>query len=265
MQAPCFFIDTHCHLDMDAYETDLPDILRSAEKHGIRSIITIGIDEKSSFVAASLAEQHPMVHACIGVHPHDAESVTEDTYVNLNTLAEDKSDVIVGYGEIGLDYAKNYSDPKIQKKIFREQLEIAKERELPVVIHDREAHTDTLEILRSAGPLPKGGVMHCFSGDMQLAGTIIDMGFHLSIPGVVTFKNGTTLQEVAATIPLETLLLETDGPFLSPEPWRGKRNVPAHLLYTALKVAQLRGISMEELAEQTSANAQQLFNYRVEE
>ena len=248
---------------MDAYEADLPDILQHAQEQGVQSIITIGIDEKSSFAAVALAEQHSIIQSCIGVHPHDAQSVTKDTYDNLKNLVADKHDVIVGYGEIGLDYAKNYSEPTIQKKIFREQLELARELELPVVIHDRDAHADTLKILRSAGPFPQGGVMHCFSGDMELARSVMDMGFHLSIPRVVTFKNGATLQEVAAAIPLEFLLLETDGPFLSPDPWRGKRNVPSNLLYTAFKVAQLREISMEKLATQTSANAQRLFNYRV--
>lgn len=149
------------------------------------------------------------------------------------------------------------------KKVFCEQLELAKELSLPVIIHNRDAHDDTLDILRQAGPFPDGGVMHCFSGDIHLAGKIIDLGFSLSIPGVVTFKNGIELQEVAAAIPLESLLLETDGPFLSPVPWRGKRNEPAYLLYTASKVAELRGISLEELATQTSKNAQTLFRYSV--
>ena len=265
VQAPCFFIDTHCHLDMDAYETDLADILQSASKQGVQAIITIGIDEESSRTAVTLAEEYPMLHACIGVHPHDAESVTKETWNNLKELVAHSNNVIVGYGEIGLDYARNYSAPLIQKKVFREQLELAKELELPVVIHDREAHEDTLAILRNAGPFPQGGVMHCFSGDMRLAESIIDMGFHLSIPGVVTFKNAATLQEVAAAPPIESLLLETDGPFLSPDPLPGKRNIPSNLLYTALKVAQLRGVSMEELAVQTSKNAQRLFNFKVEQ
>ncbi len=206
-----------------------------------------------------------MVKASIGVHPHDAEHIKTDTYQNLQNLAAANIEHIVAYGEIGLDYARNYSEPKIQRKIFTEQLELAQELKLPVIIHDRDAHQDTFDILQAVGPFPEGGVIHCFSGDRDFAEKIINFGLHLSIPGVVTFKNAVELQKIAASMPLESLLLETDGPFLSPVPWRGKRNSPSNLPYTALKVAQLRDISMVELAEQSSKNAQRLFRYKVEQ
>ncbi len=265
VDSPYFFVDTHCHLDMDAYNSDIVTILTTAQDYRVKSIITIGIDEESSLAAVDLARKHPMVKATIGIHPHDAEQIQTNTYQNLKNLAAANDDYIVGYGEIGLDYAKNYSDPAIQRKVFTEQLEIAKELKLPVIIHDRDAHDDTLQILRTAGPFPNGGVMHCFSGDNTLASKVLDLGFHISIPGIVTFKNGIDLQKVAAFIPSDSLLLETDGPFLAPVPWRGKRNTPSYLLYTAFQVAKLRDISIEELAEQTSNNALTLFNYNIEQ
>ncbi|MBU0943341.1 MAG: TatD family hydrolase [Proteobacteria bacterium] len=258
-----FFIDTHCHLDMKDYGEDLDKILIQARAHGVHSIITIGIDEKSSIAAVELARKYPLVKASIGIHPHDVDQIRPDTYQRLKTLAVENKEHIVGYGEIGLDYAKLYAEPGAQKKAFSQQLEIAKELNLPVIIHDRDAHQDILTIIRQSGPFPRGGVMHCFSGDTRLAEQIVSLGFYLSIPGVVTFKNGIELQKVAATVPLESLLLETDGPFLAPVPWRGKRNKPSYLPYTAAKVAELRGISLEEVADQTSRNAQTLFNYEV--
>ena len=258
-----FFIDTHCHLDMKNYTDDLDEILKNAYEHGVHSIITIGIDVKSSIAAVDLAKKYSIIKASIGVHPHDVDHIQPDSYQRLQTLAAENKKYIVGYGEIGLDYAKLYAEPAAQKKAFCEQLELAKELDLPVIIHDRDAHEDTLDILRQSGPFPRGGVMHCFSGDVRLAEQIVDLGFHLSIPGVVTFKNGIELQKVAATVPLEFLLLETDGPFLSPVPWRGKRNEPSYLPYTALKVAELRGITLENVADQTSKNAQTLFKYSV--
>jgi TatD DNase family protein len=258
-----FLIDSHCHLDMSSYKEDLDQVLANAKFHGVHSIITIGIDEKSSRAAIELAKTHSMVKATVGVHPHDVAQIDDFTYDRLTKLVRNNKKHVVGYGEIGLDYAKQYAEPAIQKKAFQKQLEVAKELDLPVIIHDRDAHDDTLKILRQTSPFPSRGVMHCFSGDLELAEKVMKLGFLISIPGVVTFKNGTSLQEVAANIPLESLILETDGPFLAPTPWRGKRNEPAYLLYTAEKLAELKGISMEEVADQTSRNVEELFNYTV--
>lgn len=263
ISANSFLIDSHCHLDMTNYKEDLETILARAKAKGVHSIISIGIDEKSSLAAVELAKKYSMIKATVGVHPHDVDQIDNSTYTRLQNLVSNNREHIVGYGEIGLDYAKQYSDPTIQKIAFREQLCIAKELELPVIIHDRDAHKDTLEILRQAGPFPNGGVMHCFSGDTHLAEQVIELGFYISIPGVVTFKNGTVLQEIATQTPLQSLILETDGPFLAPVPWRGKRNEPAYLLYTAQKIAELRQISLEEVADQTNRNTQKLFNYKV--
>jgi len=258
-----YLIDSHCHLDMESYRQDLESILQRAKEHGVHSIVTIGIDEQSSRAAVALAARYPMLQATVGIHPHDAESAGKNTYSNLQHLILNNRDHIVAYGEIGLDYAKHYSDESIQRTVFMKQLLLAKDMALPVIIHDRDAHEDTISILKQCGPFPAGGVMHCFSGDMHLATQVLQLGFYISIPGVVTFKNGKTLQDVAAKIPLDSMILETDGPFLSPAPYRGKRNEPAYIPYIAQKVAHLRGITIQEVAEQTSKNVEKLFDFRV--
>lgn len=252
-------IDTHCHLDMPAYQKDFDSILKRCRSHRVNHIITIGIDIPSSQRAVNLAKSHPNISATIGIHPHDVDPVTASHYDAMGEIYNREHRHIVAYGEVGLDYVKKYSAIDNQKKHFANQLDLAKQLRLPVVIHDREAHQDTLDILNRSGISQYGGVMHCFSGDLELAKKIIDLGLYVSIPGVVTFKNALALQEVAAKIPLEAMLLETDGPFLSPHPKRGKRNEPAYVLYTARHIAQLRGISLDELAIQTTKNAQKLF------
>jgi TatD DNase family protein len=224
----------------------------------------VGIDEKSSRQAISLAEKYPMIKATIGIHPHDVTNIHPHTLDILARLVEENRDLVVGYGEIGLDYAKKYSPLEIQRRHFRSQLALAKDLRLPVIIHDREAHDDILRILKEATPFPHGGVMHCFSGDMRLAEQVLELGFYISIPGVVTFKKAMDVQETARLVPLNALLLETDGPFLAPDPWRGKRNVPAYLLHTAQKVADLRGITINEVAQRTSANTMALFRFSVD-
>jgi len=259
LQGDNFLIDTHCHLDMQAYENDLDNVLHRAERFNIRTILAIGIDEQSSQKAVQLACQYDMIFATVGVHPHDVDNISHSTLDLIGRLALNNPSQVVGYGEIGLDYMRNYSSPNNQRKQFQIQLALAKELNLPIIIHDRDAHEDTLAILKRESPFENGGVMHCFSGNLELAKQIIDLGLHISIPGIVTFKNSYELQNVAANIPLSTMLLETDGPFLAPEPWRGKRNEPSYILYTAEKIAHLRNIDINDLATQTSKNAQSLF------
>jgi TatD DNase family protein len=250
-------IDTHCHLDMDSYQEDLDLVLERAARAGISSIITIGIDLESSRQAIDIATQHKSVYATIGIHPHDAKQASEDDLTRLAEMAGHEK--VVGYGEIGLDYAKLYSPKKRQKEIFHQQLSLAKRLELPVIIHDRDAHEDTLNILQEHAPFPRGGILHCFSGDLDFAKKILDLNFYISIPGIVTFKNAKALQEVAKKIPLESMLLETDGPFLAPVPFRGKRNEPAYLRHTAERISELRLMAIEELAMVTSTNACNIF------
>ncbi len=250
-------IDTHCHLDMDAYQNDLDLVIQRATDHGVRRIVTIGIDAASSREAVRLGERYPNIYATIGFHPHNASQATDRALRQLALLAENSS--VVGYGEIGLDYVKNYAPRDVQIKAFKRQIHLARELELPVIIHDREAHADCLALLGACGPLPKGGVMHCFSGDRQLAEEVIDLGFYLSIPGVVTFSNARMLHEVVRTTDLRHLLLETDGPFLAPVPHRGKRNEPTLMLHTASMVAEIKQLSLAEVAQATSDNATRLF------
>jgi len=250
-------IDTHCHLDMDAYQDDLEEVLLRASQAGVCHVVTIGIDRQSSEQAIKLAEQYDSVHATIGIHPHDAEQASNDELDALARLARHPK--VVGFGEIGLDYAKLYAPKEKQIELFKQQLNLAKELELPVIIHDREAHEDTLAILQEHAPFPCSGILHCFSGDLGFAHKILELGFYISIPGIVTFKNANNLQEVAAKIPLESMLLETDGPFLAPSPFRGKRNEPSYIRHTAEKVAELRAMPIAELALTTTKNAQEIF------
>ncbi|MCF6186021.1 MAG: TatD family hydrolase [Desulfobulbaceae bacterium] len=251
-------IDSHCHLDMEAFEQDLDQVLDRAHRAGVTNIITIGIDKASSVQAVQLAERYSTVYASVGVHPHDAAGVNETDFDEIAQLSTHEK--VVGYGEIGLDYAKIYSPKEVQQQVFSRQLALAKELNLPVIIHDRDAHEDTLKILRHHAPFPAGGVMHCFSGDIGLAKQVVELGFFVSIPGIVTFKNAKALQQVAGEVPLQSMLIETDGPFLAPVPFRGKRNTPELLLHTAEKIAQLRNLPLGAVAAQTTDNTRALFN-----
>jgi len=254
-------IDSHCHLDMADYQADRGDVISRALQAGVKGIVTIGIDLSSSTAAIDIARTYPSVRATVGIHPHDADSASDKTLSLIAGLAEDNSDEVVGFGEIGLDYVKRYSDQNTQLTAFRKQIRLARELHLPVIIHDREAHDDCLQIIREEGPFEQGGIMHCFSGDTEFARKIIDQNFHISIPGIVTFKRAEIMQKVAAEIPDDRLLLETDGPFLSPVPFRGKRNEPLYTLYTLASIASLRQTSCADLARLTTANCCKLFGY----
>ncbi|MBU0681490.1 MAG: TatD family hydrolase [Proteobacteria bacterium] len=254
-------VDSHCHLDMAAYAEDCLEVISRSRQAGVETIFSIGIDLESSKTAAELATRHENIYATVGIHPHHAEEAGAAVYDALTELTA--SPKVIGIGEIGLDLFKDYAPVAIQTKVFKEQLELAKSLKLPVIIHDRDAHDTIIDILIESGPHPAGGVIHCFSGDKNVARRFLDLDFHLSIPGVVTFKKATELQEAAAFIPLDRMLVETDGPFLAPEPWRGKRNEPAYTLYTAEKIAQLKGISLDDVARQTTKNIALLFNINI--
>lgn len=250
-------IDTHCHLDFPDYAADLPAVLTRAAAAGVGRIITVGIDLPTSRAAIELAVRQSVLFATVGVHPHHVKDLVAADYDLLRELARHPQ--VVAYGEIGLDYVKGYSPPAVQREHFARQVELARELALPLVIHDREAHADTIAILREALPLAAGGVMHCFSGDADFAEEVLALGFHISIPGVVTFPKAEAMQAAVRQTPLNRLLLETDGPFLAPVPRRGKRNEPQLLLYTAQKVAEVKGVSINEVAQATTANAEKLF------
>ncbi len=249
------FIDTHCHLEMDEFNLDRNEVIERAKNAGIEAVITIGSDLKGNKGALELSEKYDSVYAAVGFHPHDAKDFTEEIYRKLKEwTAKEK---VVAIGEIGLDYHYDNSPREVQRAVFKRQLTLAKETGLPVVIHSREAKKDTLEIVKESG-IDKG-VFHCFSGDMDMAEKVMAMGFHISIAGPVTFKNAKKLVEIAKSIPDDYLLIETDAPYLAPEPFRGKRNEPSYLVYTARKIAELRGISMDDLARITTLNAKRLF------
>jgi TatD DNase family protein len=237
--------------------SDCREVVDRAQAAGVRYIVSVGIDLPSSRAAVALADEFPCVYATVGIHPHYVADVDEAVYGELAVLSRHPK--VRAYGEIGLDYARDYAPHGVQIAHFERQVQLAKGLGLPLIIHDRDAHEEVMAILRAAAPLPTGGVMHCFSGDVQLAVAAMDLGLMISITGVVTFAKAEQLHEVVRRVPLASLLLETDGPYLTPEPFRGKRNEPAYLLYTAERIAQLRGLSLDEVVRQTSANAVRLF------
>lgn len=259
-----YLIDSHCHLDMTDFQSDLDSVIDRAIQNGVKGIVTIGIDLTSSQSAVEIARGNATVRATVGYHPHDSDKADQKTLDKLVELAENNKEEVVGWGEIGLDYVKKYSSPETQRRVFRKQLQIARKLKLPVIIHDREAHEDCLRILSEEGPFEQGGIMHCFSGDLMLALKVIDFNFHISIPGIVTYKKAQVMQDVARQVPIERLLIETDGPFLAPEPYRGKRNEPLYTLFTAARIAELRGMEIDHLARQTTLNCQSLFNYEFD-
>jgi len=250
-------IDSHAHLDMDDFDGDRDNVLERAAQSGITHIITMGIDRQSSIAAVKLSQKYDFVYAAVGYHPHSADGCETADLDALISMASEPE--IVAWGEIGLDYYRGYSSPEAQQRIFSRQLEIADDLSLPVIIHDREAHEDVFEMLKKRGKGEKKGVIHCFSGDIDLATAFLDLGYYISIPGTVTYKKAYHVKEVASGIPLESMLIETDSPFLAPVPKRGKRNEPAFVSFTAHEIARLKNIDFEEVAIRTSENAKILF------
>jgi len=250
-------IDSHSHLDMDDFDRDRHGVIDRAVEAGITHIITVGIDLESSLAALELAKNSDVIRASVGCHPHNADGCNMENLDKLVSLASEPE--IVAWGEIGLDYYRDYSSREGQTKIFLRQLEIAVELNLPAIIHDREAHEDVLDSLKKMGKGHKRGVIHCFSGDADLAREFIGLGYYISIPGTVTYKKAAQLRAVASQIPLESMLIETDAPFLTPVPKRGKRNEPAFVAYTAGEIARIRDMDVEEVGRVTSENANTLF------
>jgi TatD DNase family protein len=252
-------IDSHAHLEMKEFDSDREEVIRRAGSEGVDFIVTVGTNLKLSNKAVTLADKYENIYATVGIHPHDVSKTDQNTLDTLKELVKTRKK-IVAYGEIGLDFFRNISPQEKQLELFGVQLELAKELNLPVVIHDREAHKQSLETVRASGV--RRGVFHCFSGDYEMARKCIDLGFYISIPGVVTFDKAKTIQDVAGRIPLSSLLLETDAPYLAPIPHRGKRNEPSFIVHTAKKVAEIKKITWEEVARETSANAINLFGIK---
>ncbi len=236
-------VDTHAHLDL--LKEDVVAVLREAREAGVTGVVTVGISLDSSRKAVEMARTHSGVRAVVGVHPHDAKDLDRQTLRELRRLATDP--FVVGIGETGLDFYRNLSPRTDQERAFRSQLELARELDLPVVVHDREAHAETLRILEEYAPFGGRLIMHCFSGDLDTARAVLDMGGYISVAGPVTFPNARRLQDIVRRLPLDRLLIETDCPFLSPHPYRGKPNSPARLVLVASRVAELKGLCLGEL------------------
>ena len=249
------FIDSHAHLEMKEFDRDRGEVIERAWAAGVETIVTVGTNLSLSRKALSIARQYENVYATIGIHPHDAAKADDKVLDELKLLAGDAK--VVAYGEIGLDFFRKISPREKQIEIFATQLQIAKALDLPVVIHDRDAHEQTLTMVRDSGV--RRGVFHCFSGEWNMARKCIDLGFYISIPGVVTFEKSKVLREVARQVPADAILLETDCPYLTPEPHRGKRNEPSFMVHTAQKVADIRGVPIEELAAAATVNTRRLF------
>lgn len=249
-------IDTHAHLEMEVFDSDREEVLKRAVEAGLTAIVTVGTTLADCKKAVALAGRYPPLYAAVGIHPHEVKGIDSGTYDALRLLA--RRDKVVAIGEIGLDFFYDHSPREVQIRRFAEQLDLAEELDMPVIIHDREAHSETLRILRPR----KGrlrGVLHCFSGDQAMARECLDMGFHLSVAGPVTYPKAERLREVAREMPLERLLIETDAPYLAPQPHRGKRNEPAYVVETAGCLAEIRGLPVGELERLTAANARRLF------
>lgn len=254
-------VDSHAHLTLPQFEDDRKEVIQRAYEAGIRYIITIGTDLEDCHKALTLADEYDFIFASVGIHPHDAKTITEDTYSTLRVMAAHKK--VVAIGEIGLDFYRNLSSPEIQREHFRKQLRLAREVSLPVIIHDRDAHQEIIQTLREEQAEDVGGVIHCFSGDWKTANVCLDMGFYLSFPGTITFKHSKVYHEMINKLPFDRLLLETDSPFLTPHPFRGKRNEPALVRYVAEALARIKGLDVGEVAKITSENARKLFKLPV--
>jgi len=251
------FTDSHAHLTLDAFDADRDDVIARARASGLKHVCTIGSLARDAEAALGLAEKHDFICCAAGLHPHDAKLWDQGSIPRLESLAGHPR--LMAIGEIGLDFHYDHSPRAAQREAFREQIRLARRLRLPVVIHTREAHEDTLRILAEEKAEEVGGIFHCFSGSAEMARFAVERGFRISFSGSLTFKNASELREVARNIPPELLLTETDAPFLSPHPHRGKRNEPARVLDVAAKLAELHGMSAEAMGDLTTRNFEQAF------
>lgn len=251
------YIDTHVHLNADQYEEDLQEVIDRALEAKLEKMIVIGFDRKTIERAMQLIEQYEFIYAVIGWHPVDAIDCTDEDLAWIEELASHPK--VVGIGETGLDYYWDKSPKDIQKHWFRKQIHLAQKLNLPIIIHNRDATGDVVEILKEENAASVGGIMHAYGGSVETAKQCIDMNFMISLGGTVTFKNARQPKEVATAIPLEHLLIETDAPYLTPHPYRGKRNEPAYVTLVAEEIARLKDLPVEEVAAQTTANAKRFF------
>jgi TatD DNase family protein len=252
-------IDSHAHIQGSEYASEVEAVVQRAREAGVETIIVVGgAGELSSNQAAvALAESHRALYATVGMHPHDAKDVGEDEIEKLKHLTAKAK--VIAVGETGLDFYYNHSPHEVQRKVFARFIQMARETNLPLVVHERDGSQDAAELLRSEGGGHVRGVIHCFTGDSQAARKYLDLGFYLSFTGIITFKNAEPLREVVRAVPLERMLVETDSPYLTPVPHRGKRNEPAYVRFVAETIAKVKGLTFEEVARVTTHNVRELF------
>ncbi len=250
-------VDTHAHLDFPDYKEDFSGVLQRAREKRVKGIITIGISVESSQEAAAIAGKHSWIWSSAGIHPHDVKKVSDDYIQKLENLF--RSPRILAVGETGLDYFKDRSPRETQQEVFREHIRLARRINRPLIIHCRDAYRDALKIMKEEKASETGGIMHCFSGDTEFAWEVLNMGFYISFAGPVTYPKSARLKEVVKMVPEESLLLETDAPFLSPQQYRGKRNEPSFITHTYYTVAEIREVYLQQLEEACLQNVYNLF------
>lgn len=248
--------DTHAHYDSSQFEEDREELLAALPEQGVGTIVNVGASYESCFTVPELVQKYPFMYAAVGVHPDEVGALNEETFARMKE--QFRKEKVIAVGEIGLDYYWDNESHDLQKKWFIRQLELARELSLPVLIHSREAAADTMEIMKEHGR-GLGGVIHCFSYSKELAQEYVKLGYYIGVGGVVTFKNGRKLKEVVAEIPLDAIVLETDCPYLAPVPFRGKRNHSGYIRYVAEAVADIKGVSVEEVIRQTEENAKRMY------
>ncbi len=260
MTQQAVLIDSHAHIYYRDYDADFEEMLQRATDAGVAAILVVGTDIESSRESVALAEKYPQMYAAVGIHPHDAGAVTEECYQTIRELALSSSKV-VAIGEIGLDFYRDRSPRDVQETVFRRLLRLANELKKPVIIHDRDAHQQVLDCLRQEGA--HRGVLHCFSGDAAMAAEAIGMGFYISIPGTITYPGNNSLREVVRVASIDRMLVETDCPYLTPVPYRGKRNEPAYVRLAAERLAEVKGLMLDDVARITTKNVRDLFGIRL--
>ncbi|WP_301173237.1 TatD family hydrolase [Brevibacillus nitrificans] len=249
--------ETHTHLNAKEFDEDREETIARARENGVSTIVNIGFNEETIPTCIELAEKHDFIYAVVGWHPQDAKDMTDAHLEWIEELSRHPK--VVGLGEMGLDYYWDTSPKDVQADVFRKQIRLARKVDMPIIIHNRDAHQDVISILREEKAADVGGIMHCFSGSWETAKLALDMNFYISFGGPLTFKNAKQPKEVAAKVPLDRLLIETDSPYLTPHPFRGKRNESGYVRYVCEEMANIRGLSYEEMAEITSENARRLF------
>lgn len=252
--------DTHVHLNAEQFSEDLNEVIDRARLEGVQNMVVVGFDRPTILKAMELIEEYDFIYASIGWHPVDAIDMRDEDLVWIEELA--KHPKVVAIGEMGLDYYCDKSPKDVQQDVFRKQIQLAKKLKLPIVIHNREATADIVTILKEEKAAEVGGIMHCFSGSVEVAKECVEMNFYISLGGPVTFKNAKKPKEVAQEIPLNKLLIETDCPYLAPHPYRGKRNEPSYVKLVAEQIAELKGLSYEEVSQVTTENAKILFGIK---